>query len=640
VVLTGLSECTVYHYSANSSDAAGNIALDDNGGDYFHFETLADFGQGLQPCHQGRVFIDVNAVGCSSSVPVTVGDRDLNADPGAAETVTVTLTSTTEPFPEQLLLTETGLDSSTFTGSIPTDVGAAVQGDGILQVTAGDLLTVRYEDDDDGSGNPWRSLDTALVDCEGPNHILVSVVDIVDNTATIEWIASESVTGYVDWGTTPALGIQVSSAMLATTHSVTIGTFDECAQVYFRIISTDAQGNSSVADADGAPFEFNAYEVPGVVFRDDFETGNGWTLEPEWEVGAPQGLGSSPGDPFVAVTGTGVLGQDLSGQGGHPGDYEPSATTSAVSPVIDASGLVNAELSFHRWLIAANASIGYVDVKTAGGVWQPVYASSTSGGHTDWSWAEQSYNVSPYADGNPDLQIRFRLRSFIASSFAPGWNVDRLILRDSSLPEFDACGECAGAPSFAGLLSAADDDPCADSGVTLTWPGAPAWGTGTTGTYVVYRDTQAGFEPGSGNLMAAGIGGTSWTDPAPPSGVTLYYVVRAENDETCSDGPANGGVMDANLVYATAINDVGQPAPGAVGNTLHVDKVNLAHTRLTWSPAPDAAAYYIYRSYSPDGGFSAIAAPVDALFEDPGALTDGQNGYYLVWSSDACGNEE
>jgi hypothetical protein len=30
--------------------------------------------------------------------------------------------------------------------------------------------------------------------------------------------------------------------------------------------------------------------------------------------------------------------------------------------------------------------------------------------------------------------------------------------------------------------------------------------------------------------LAAGIGGTSWTDPAPPSGVTLYYVVRAEND--------------------------------------------------------------------------------------------------------------
>jgi hypothetical protein len=77
-----------------------------------------------------------------------------------------------------------------------------------------------------------------------------------------------------------------------------------------------------------------------------------------------------------------------------------------------------------------------------------------------------------------------------------------------------------------------------------------------------------------------------------------------------------------------------------VGNTLHVVRVNRAHTRLTWSPAPDAAAYHVYRSSSPGGGFSAIASPVDALFEDPGAMTDGQDWYYLVRSADACGNEE
>jgi hypothetical protein len=297
-------------------------------------------------------------------------------------------------------------------------------------------------------------------------------------------------------------------------------------------------------------------------------------------------------------------------------------------------------LSFHRLLIAANASIGYVEVKTAGDVWQQIFASSTSGGHTDWDWSEESYNVASYADGNSNFQIRFRLRSFIASSFAPGWNVDRLILRDGSLPEFDACGGCAGAPTFAGVLSAMDDDPCADSGVTLTWPAAPAWGTGTAGTYAVYRGTTASFVPGPGNLLASGISGTGWTDPAPPSGVTLYYLVRAENDETCSTGPANGGVTDANIAYASAINATGQPVPGAVGHTLRVDKVNLAHARLAWSPAPEAAAYHVYRSPAPDGGFSGIAAPVDALFEDQWALTDAEGWYYLVRSADACGNEE
>jgi hypothetical protein len=98
--------------------------------------------------------------------------------------------------------------------------------------------------------------------------------------------------------------------------------------------------------------------------------------------------------------------------------------------------------------------------------------------------------------------------------------------------------------------------------------------------------------------------------------------------------------MDVNLVYATANNDTGQPPPGAVGNTLRVARVNRSHTRLTWSPAPAAAVHHVYRSSSPVGGFSAIASTVDALFEDPGAMTDGQDWYYLVRSADACGIEE
>jgi hypothetical protein len=98
--------------------------------------------------------------------------------------------------------------------------------------------------------------------------------------------------------------------------------------------------------------------------------------------------------------------------------------------------------------------------------------------------------------------------------------------------------------------------------------------------------------------------------------------------------------VNANLAYASVINAIGQPAPGSVGETLRVDKVNLAHALLTWSPAPGAAAYHIYRSPAPDDGFSGIAAQADALFEDQWALTGAQDSYYLVRSADACGNEE
>ena len=77
---------------------------------------------------------------------------------------------------------------------------------------------------------------------------------------------------------------------------------------------------------------------------------------------------------------------------------------------------------------------------------------------------------------NASFQVRFRNRSHIASSHDAGWNVDALVLRDGSLPDSGACGGCAGAPTFAGLTSATDNDPCADSGVTNspgTMKGAP-----------------------------------------------------------------------------------------------------------------------------------------------------------------------
>jgi subtilisin family serine protease len=637
--LADLSECTVYHYSAASADDAGNLTVEDNGGSYFHFETLADFGQGLQPCHQGRVTIDTDTVGCSSSLPVTVGDQDLNTDPGTPETVSVTVTSTSEPLAEILVLTETGPDTSIFSGAIPTGSGVAVGADGILQVAHGDLLTATYRDADDGTGQPRTSFDTASADCAGPDYLGVYVNNITDATARIEWITGEPATGYVDWGVTPDLGNQVSSTTPATVHNVTIGSFDECSRVYFRVVSTDAQGHSTVADADGAPFEFNGSTMQGVLFEDGFETDTGWTLEGEWERGAPQGLGTSPGDPTAATEGVNVIGHDLSGQGNYLGDYEINTEQSAVSPLIDLSSLASVELRLQRWVNVANRGTAYLEVTDGVGSWHEVWNSGTLFAHTESSWSEQVYDVSSHAGGNSAFQVRFRQGGQILGHHA-GWNVDELVIRDGSLPAFGACGGCTGAPTFAGAATAVDKDPCAASGVTLSWSSPPAWGTGTGGSIVIYRDTQPGFVPSPANLVASGVYALNWTDSAPPSDVPLYYVARAENNETCSDGPANGGVTDGNLVYVAAIDATSQAAPGEVGDALRLDPVNQAHVRLQWGAAPDAARYHVYRSSSPDGGFARIAEPVDPLHEDPGAFADGTSWYYLVLSADACGNEE
>jgi hypothetical protein len=334
-----------------------------------------------------------------------------------------------------------------------------------------------------------------------------------------------------------------------------------------------------------------------------------------------------------------VLGHDLSGLGTYPGDYEPTTTEDATSPVIDCSALSNADLTFRRWLNVSNGAIAYLQVYD-GGSWQNIWQSPTVGGLTESAWSEQIFDVSSYADGNSNFQIRFRQASYIPQGFDAGWNVDMLLLRDGSLPYFDICGGCGGAPTFGGLNSATDDDPCADSGVTLLWQPAPAWGTGSSGSYAVYRDTAPGFTPGPGNLVASGIVDTTWTDPSPPSDVTLYYLVRAENDESCGSGPNNNGLTDGNLVYGAMTNSTSQPAPGDLGDSLRLDNVNHAHARLSWSEMPDTAGYRIYRSDAPEIVFGLEAETGDVYYEDADVFADGQSWYYLVKSVDACGNEE
>ncbi len=631
--LEGLRPCTTYRYAPSSADLAGNTTVDDLGGAFHRFDTLGDLGDGLQSCQDGRIDFDVDAVACSADVALLLVDQGLNQDPLAVETWNVRVTSTTEPDGEWVVLTETGANTSMFAGSATTDGAAAVAGDGLVQVADGDLLTASYRDADDGAGGAGVRFDTAVVDCTGPVHTRVEA-RITDVDAVIEWDLDETGTGSVEWGTTAALGNVASSDTPSPTHAVTIGPLADCERIHYRVVSTDLRGNAAVADAAGDPFELNAGALRGVAYEDGFETDLGWSLDGEWEIAAPQGLGSAPGDPNVAASGAQVLGHDLGGQGSRPGDYEINTNQYATGPVIDASSLPAVELRFLRWLNHHASSTATVEVRDAAGVWQTVDVHS--GALSESSWSERVIDISTHAAGNPALRIRFGESARFG--FAAGWNVDDLVLRDSTQPTFGGCGGCAGAPSFAGAVSAVDVDPCAGSGITVRWVEAPSWGTGHAGTYSVHRGLTPGFTPSPANLVASGIAGNDWTDPTPPADTSVWYVVRAENDETCGTGPANGGLVDGNTVRVAATDATAQAPPAAVGATLRLRAVNDAHVRLEWDPASGAAAYRVLRSSSPDGGFADLAQPSVPLHEDAGAMVDGAAAYYLVTSVDACGN--
>jgi hypothetical protein len=641
VTLGGLSPCTVYYYEVRSTDAASNVARADDGGTWYHFETLGDFGQGLQPCHQGRLTLARDVLACSDSVEARLVDMDLNRSNIVIDTAVAWASSTAEAVPERIVLTETGPNTSTFTGVVPVAQGAPVAGDGIVQIRHGDTLTVRYEDADDGAGSSRLAYDTAIDDCAGAALTGVMVTTVKDDSAVVQWSTSEPTTGAVDWGTTPALGGTLSDTGLATYHQFTLAPLAECGRVYFRVRSTDSYGNQSIADTQGKPFEFNAGMIPGV-FRDGFETTTGWTLQGEWQINAPQGKGSAPGDPIAAFAGSKVLGHDLTGLGAHPGDYERGTNEQAVSPTINAAGLANPQLKFRRWLNIAPGGIARIRVRTSSGTWVEAWNSSTEYpiGVSESAWALRTISL-PASASHANLAISFEQSGGPGTgATGAGWNVDRVVVKTGNTAEYDACGGCGGAPTFAGTTGARDVDACGDTGIRVSWREAPSWGTGRGGSYAIYRDTSPAINFDAAHRVAAGVAGTAWTDASAPNGQTFYYAVRAENDETCSSGPNNHGMIDANTVASGAVQDAtSQPIPSAI-DTLEVARLNGAHVRLSWQSTAGAATYRLYRSLAPQpGSFGPLGDAAMPSFDDLGAGANRETYFYLVRGLNLCGQE-
>ena len=114
-------------------------------------------------CHKGFVSFDKSSYLSTDNVTVEVTDLGLNTNPLNINTAVVEINSTTELVPEIIMLYETDVNSSVFSGFIITCNGTPSR-DGFVQVTDGDMLTVTYYDADDGNGNPYVATDNALID--------------------------------------------------------------------------------------------------------------------------------------------------------------------------------------------------------------------------------------------------------------------------------------------------------------------------------------------------------------------------------------------------------------------------------------------------------------------------------------------
>jgi fibronectin type 3 domain-containing protein len=140
-------------------------------------------------------------------------------------------------------------------------------------------------------------------------------------------------------------------------------------------------------------------------------------------------------------------------------------------------------------------------------------------------------------------------------------------------------------------------------------------------------------------MVAHGVSALSYNDLSAPTDRDLYYLVRAENSESCSSGPHNGGVVDANSSYPHVTESTSRPPPAAIG-ALRASMINDAHLRLSWEAVTGASSYRIYRSETPQpGGFVLLAETSQLFYED---LSQGGNAntyYYTVRGVNPCGQE-
>lgn len=148
----------------------------------------------------------------------------------------------------------------------------------------------------------------------------------------------------------------------------------------------------------------------------------GWSTDPKWEWGIPQGQGGSHGnpDPTSGFTGDNVYGYNLAG------DYEPNLsekylTTSA----IDCSGLYGTQLRFQRWLGVEGSTYDHASVQISNDeeTWFTLWENDTEE-ITDGEWNTRIFDISGYADTQSQVFIRWVMGTTDAGWEYCGWNLD------------------------------------------------------------------------------------------------------------------------------------------------------------------------------------------------------------------------
>ncbi|MDX2176095.1 MAG: S8 family serine peptidase [Candidatus Sumerlaeia bacterium] len=217
----------------------------------------------IGPGGRGALSLSPGTATCGDTVTVTL--RDGNATGGTQQVALASDSGDTETL--ALPAMGDGVHSASFT--IAQGVPAA--GNGTLEGTSGGTFSVTYEDADAGEGAPAEIATTGALDCDAPEPVSITLLEVRDTTAIWQLAFDEPASGTFTAGT--ACGDSTYSAPLVAaaapnTYTASLAGLPPGTLLRGRAEVQDSIGNSAVLDAGGACFPFTTLAFQRTAFFD------------------------------------------------------------------------------------------------------------------------------------------------------------------------------------------------------------------------------------------------------------------------------------------------------------------------------------------------------------------------------------
>jgi len=175
---------------------------------------------------------------------------------------------------------------------------------------------------------------------------------------------------------------------------------------------------------------------------------------------------------------------------------------------------------------------------------------------------------------------------------------------NQSNSELFAMTNVSGTVGTPGAPSNLASTTISSSQVNLSWAASATTGV----TYSLFRSTTSGFTPASGNLVAAGLASTTYSNTGLSSSTAYYYVVEADSDGSSAasnQSSANTGTASAintsdyyvftNVASGSCVDDDGSASTGTV---LQQWQCGAGNTNQEWWFWQQSNGYYAIGDYN------------------------------------------